>query len=146
MPENVGLAHVLLASSWLLLGSCWVLLASSWLLLGFPETLQDSFFQTFLWVSPWDLYFQPRGSINLLLGFSWAPLGLRLAPHGLLFASSWPPPGLLLGSSWPPRGFCWAPVGFLSATRKLPPNSPSPFLQLLNPLKPSQPLPRAPKS
>ena len=104
-----GYSWFLLASSWLLLGLSWLalgafglLLGSSWPPLGSSwASLRRSrtrFLRTFLWVSPWDLYFRPRGSkkppLGLFLGSSWPPLGSSWAPLGLLLA----PLGLLLGS------------------------------------------------
>ena len=70
----------------------WLLLASSWAPLRRSKT---RCLRTFLWVSPWDLYFQFRGSKKL--------------PLGLFLGSSLPP----LGSSWAPLGFLLAPLGLL---------------------------------
>ena len=91
-----------LASSWPPLGPSWPPLGSLWALLRRSGTCV---LRVFWWVSPWDLYFRPRGSKPLslglslgyswlLLGFSWALLRSSLAPFGLVLASSW----LLWGS------------------------------------------------
>ena len=123
MPENVGLAHVLLASSWLLLGSCWVLLASSWLLLGFPETLRDSFFTNVFVGLALGPVFSASGlhkpSLGFLLGSSWPPLGSSWAPLCLFLASSWASLGLLLASSWLLLGSSWVPFGLPKAASEL---------------------------
>ena len=91
-----------LASSWPPLGPSWPPLGSLWALLRRSGTCV---LRVFWWVSPWDLYFRPRGSKPLslglslgyswlLLGFYWALLRSSLAPFGLVLASSW----LLWGS------------------------------------------------
>ena len=130
-----------LGSSWAPVGPSWHPLGSSWALLGhsgslFPARFCCSRLGTCIF-SLWAPY-------NLLLGFSWAPLGLLLAPHGLLLVSSWLlflAAGLfpkmilstsscalafLLGSSWAlldPLGLVlgssWVPLGLPKAAFEL---------------------------
>ena len=103
-----------LASSWPPLGPSWPPLGSLWALLRRSGTCV---LRVFWWVSPWDLYFRPRGSKPLslglslgyswlLLGFSWALLRSSLAPFGLVLASSW----LLWGSPGTLWDLCFSNV------------------------------------
>ena len=103
---------LLLAPLGLLLGSSWPPLGSSWASLRRSGT---RFLRTFLWVSPWDLYFRLRGSKKPPLGLLLALLGLLLACSRLLLGSSWAPLGsswLLMGSFWLPLGCFFWPRGF----------------------------------
>jgi len=113
-----------LGSSWAPVGSSWPPLGSSWASLRRSGT---RFLRTFLWVSPWDLYFRFRSS--------WAPLGFLLAPLGVFLGSPetlqdsfftsvfvglslgpvfWAS-GLQKTFFWAPLGSSWAPLGLLSA-------------------------------